>query len=113
MRIKVLGITCAFLATSLLSATPPSGTINPTAGSSVSWDGFPGPAIIPDALTLSSNADANCTDGSNCDVFTLKLAAGDYTGKRAHFQVTWTLPTDDYDVYVRAGSLNGPVVAKS
>jgi hypothetical protein len=113
MRIKVLGITCAFLATSLFSASPPSGTINPTAGSSVAWDGFPGPAVIPDALTLSSNADANCTDGSNCDVFTLKLAPGDWSGKRARFQVTWSIPTDDYDVYVRAGSLSGAVVAKS
>ena len=113
MKTKILLITCAFLAASSYGASPSTGTITPVAGSTVVWDGFPGPAFISDAITLSSNADANCTDGSNCDVFTLKLAPGDYTGKRAHFQVTWTLPTDDYDVYVRAGSLSGPVVSKS
>jgi len=62
---------------------------------------------------LSSNADASCTDGTNCDVFTLKIAPGDYTGKRARFSVTWTLPTDDFDVYVRANSLSGAVVSQS
>src|SRR5437899_2817946 len=111
MNIRRLGILTALILVAstrlLTAATPSSGTVTPVAGSTTAWDGFPGPAVIPDALTLSSNA------GTNCDVFTLKLAPGDYTGKRAHFQVTWSIPTDDYDVYVRAGSLSGSVVAKS
>ena len=96
----------------LLAATPSGGSISPTA-TSVSWNGFPGPAYQTEALTLASNADASCSDGTNCDVFTLTIAPGDYTGKRAHFAVTWTSPADDYDVYVHAGSLSGPVVSQS
>src|SRR2546430_3156866 len=76
-----------------VAATPSSGTISSSA-TSVSWNGFAGPGYQNEALTLSSNADASCTDGTNCDVFTLTIAPGDYTGKRAHFAVTWTSPGD-------------------
>ena len=96
----------------LIAATPNGGTISSTA-TSVTWSGFAGPAYQNEALTLSSNADQSCTDGTNCDVYTLTIAPGDYTGKRAHFSVTWTSPVDDYDVYVHAGSLSGAVVSQS
>jgi hypothetical protein len=97
----------------LLAATPSSGTIS-TSATSVAWDGFPGPAVSSDQLNQTSTGDVNCTDGTNCDAYTLKLAPGDYTGKRIHFSVTWTSPVDDYDVYVHAGAgYGGPIVSKS
>ena len=105
----VVFLLCAFPAS---AASPSSGTISSSAPS-VSWNGFAGPAYQNEALLLSSNADASCTDGTNCDVYTLTIAPGDYTGKRAHFAVTWTSPADDYDVYVHAGGLGGAVVSKS
>jgi len=111
-RISASCLFLLFCALPIVAATPAGGTIGASAAS-VSWNGFPGPAYQNEALTQSSNADASCTDGTNCDVYTLKLAAGDYTGKRLHFAVTWTLPTDDYDVYVHAASLSGAVVSKS
>src|SRR5438552_12466654 len=101
---------CTFPA---IAATPSSGTISPSA-TSVAWDGFPGPAISNDQLNQTSTGDANCTDGTNCDAYTLKLAPGDYTGKRIHFSVTWTSPADDYDVYVHAGAgYGGAIVSQS
>src|ERR1051326_9134334 len=99
-------------ASSAYAATPSSATISSSAPS-VSWSGFAGPAYQHEALQLASNADASSTDGTNCDVFTLKVAPGDYTGKRAKFSVTWTLPTDDFDVYVHANTLTGSVVSQS
>src|SRR6059058_3325650 len=95
------------------AATPNSGTLQPSTTSTASWDGFPGPAYMNDALTLSNTADSACTDGTNCDTYTLKLAPGDYTGLRVKFAVSWTLPTDDYDVYIHAGSNSGAVASKS
>jgi len=95
------------------AAAPTSGSLSPSAGSTAAWDGFPGPAYMNDALTLSSTGDSGCTDGTNCDTYTLKLAPGDYTGLRVKFAVTWTLPVDDYDVYVHAGNNSGAVASKS
>jgi len=94
------------------AATPSGGTLSMNS-STVTWQGFAGPAYQNEALTLSGNADLSCSDGTNCDVYTLTLAPGDYTGKRAHFSVTWTSPVDDYDVYVHAQSLTGAVVSSS
>src|SRR5436305_1655387 len=103
----------AFTLRPAFGATPSSGTLLPSAGSSASWDGFPGPAYSNDQVTQTSTGDVNCTDGTNCDTFTFKLAAGDYTGLRVKFAATWTLPTDDYDVYVHSGNNSGPLVSKS
>jgi hypothetical protein len=96
------------------AATPASGTLS-TGTPALSWDGFPGPAYMDDAVNPlgTSTGDAGCTDGKNCDTYTLHIAAGDYTGKRVHFSATWTNPADDYDVYVHPASNSGPVTAKS
>lgn len=107
IAVFALSLTPAF------AATPASGTLLPTAGSSASWDGFPGPAVSNDQINQTNTGDAGCTDGTNCDTFTLKLAPGNYTGLRVKFAATWTLPTDDYDVYVHSASNNGALVSKS
>ncbi len=106
ISLSVLTFTPAF------AASPSGGTIS-MSSPTVTWQGFPGPAYQNEALMLSGNADLSCTDGTNCDVYTLTLAPGDYTGKRAHFNVSWTSPVDDYDVYVHARTISGTTVAQS
>lgn len=117
-RIKFWASVLIFLAVSapaLFAATPASGTLS-LSSVSTSWNGFPGPAYMDDALNPigTSSADTNCTDGKNCDTFTVTVAPGDYSGKRVRFAITWTNPADDYDVYVHAASnTTGAVVSKS
>ena len=87
------------------AATPPSGTLSATSGP-IAWDG-------PTTGGTSPDGEATCVEGVNCDTFTLTIAPGDYTGKRVRFKVTWTLPTDDYDVYVHQATNDGPIVGSS
>jgi hypothetical protein len=111
LRLAIASI--VILSIPVFASTPSSGSVAATTGSTTAWDGFAGPAYSNDQLTQTSTADANCTDGTNCDTFTLKLAPGDYTGKRARVSITWTSPADDYDLYVHAGSNSGVLVTKS
>lgn len=93
-------------AASLQAANPTSGTLSLSSGP-VQWDGFSA------APATSQDNEASCQEGTNCDTFTLKLAPGDYAGKRLRFTVTWSNPLNDYDVYLHAGSNAGPVVKSS
>jgi hypothetical protein len=87
------------------AAVPASGTLSATSGA-IAWDG-------PTTGGASPDGEITCLDGTNCDTFTLKIAPGDYTGKRVRFKVTWTIQADDYDVYVHQGSTGGPIVGQS
>ena len=108
LPLKRAGLICVFgvFAASEIAeaATPPGGTLSLTSGP-VAWNGFPGPGVSPNEST--------CVDGTNCDTFTVTVAPGDYTGKRARFSVTWTNQFNDYDVDVHSGSNSGPVVGSS
>jgi hypothetical protein len=76
------------------AATPATGTLS--ASNDVAWDGF-------SALAAASpQGEDTCTNGTNCDTFTLKLAAADYRGKRVRYRISWTNQLNDYDVYVHA-----------
>jgi len=89
------------------ASSPTSGTLNPTAGASIAWNGTePGGASL-DAST--------CVDGVNCDVFTINLTgnAADYGNLKLAVQIAWKLGANDYDLYVHKGDLSGPVVASS
>lgn len=86
------------------AATPSSGTLSPTSGPVV-WNGFSATAAT------AINGEEDCVEGSNCDTFVLKLAPANYTGFRVRYNVSWTLPVNDYDVYVHAGALAGTVVS--
>jgi hypothetical protein len=86
------------------AATPASGTLSLTSAP-VSWDGFSSSAAA------SPDGEATCIDGTNCDIFTLTLAPGDYRGKRVRYKVTWTNQLNDYDVYVHRGAVTGPVLS--
>ncbi|OFW11780.1 MAG: hypothetical protein A3H96_27020 [Acidobacteria bacterium RIFCSPLOWO2_02_FULL_67_36] len=87
------------------AATPSGGTLSPSSAT-LTWDGFPGPAASPEGETT-------CLDGTTCDVYTFRVAAGDYTGKRVRFRISWQTSVNDYDVYVHQGTVSGPEVGRS
>jgi hypothetical protein len=88
----------------VVASTPASGTL--TSSAPLEWQGFPGPATSPDG-------ESTCIEATNCDTFTFTIAAGDYTGKRVRFRVTWTNEVNDYDVYVHQGTNDGAEVGRS
>jgi uncharacterized repeat protein (TIGR01451 family) len=89
------------------AATPPSGTIGPTATTPVTWDG-------PATGGASAN-ESTCTEGVNCDTFTLTVAGtpADWAGKLVAVRISWTVPANDYDLFIHQGSNSGPTVGTS
>jgi len=105
-RAGLFAVVAAFAATTLTrAAMPATGTLSATSGS-VSWGG-------PSTGGASPDGETTCIDGTTCDVFTLKIAPGDYTGQRVRFKISWGIQTNDYDVYVHQGSLDGPIAGQS
>jgi hypothetical protein len=84
----------------LRAASPSSGTL--AAGATAQWNGTAGVSTAP------AEGELTCVDGTNCDVYTLKIVPGNYLGKRVRFKVTWGSPTNDFDVYVHRQTLTGP-----
>src|SRR5690348_17429794 len=87
------------------AADPNSGSLAPTNGAAVSWNG---------ASTTGANLDeSTCVEGVTCDSFTLNLtgAATDYANLVLSIQIAWKVGANDYDLYVHKGDLSGPVVA--
>jgi len=88
------------------AATPTGGTLS--SSGALTWTGFNGPAAVPQAFVLGANV---CTEGTDCDFFQLKLAPGDYVGKRVRVQITWANELNDFDLYVHKDTKTGTVVA--
>lgn len=96
----VFAVICAFLAR---AALPPSTTFGPNSAP-VSWVGTaPGGA---------SAGEASCVDGVNCDTFQITVTGtpADWASKLIALTFNWTVPTTDYDFYIRKDSVTGPVV---
>lgn len=90
------------------ASNPSSGTLNPTVGSSLTWNGTaPGGA--------SPEGETTCLEGVNCDTFTLTVSGvpSDWSGKIIKVQIGWTLPASDYDFYIHKDSVAGPEVNRS
>jgi hypothetical protein len=85
------------------NASPSSGTLNPT-GPDVTWTGT--------AVGGASADESTCVEGVTCDTYTLTLSGepGDWQQKNARITFTWPNPVDDYDIFVRKGGPNGPLV---
>lgn len=86
------------------AANPSTATIAPTATTPVTWVG-----------TAPGGASANettCVDGVNCDVFILTATgtAADWANSIIALNFGWTLPANDYDFFIRKGSVTGPLV---
>jgi len=106
-------IAALFLVTGLLTpltmvqaASPTSGSVSPTVGSSTTWNGTsPGGA--------SPEGETTCVENVNCESFTLTVSEGDWTGKLVKVQINWLAIATDYDLYIHKGSATGPEIASS
>ncbi|MEY2562691.1 MAG: hypothetical protein QOH88_884 [Verrucomicrobiota bacterium] len=90
----------------LPAATPASGTLQPTPGTKLDWDGFP--ATLPAGGLAGEQA---CVDGTNCDVFTIHVggAKTDWAGKSIVIKITFPLG-DDADLYIHKNAKDGQAV---
>src|SRR5205085_10970855 len=83
-------------AVKVYAANPASGTIavtGPVAPFTGTWTGSA-------TGGSSANGESTCVEGTNCDTFRLTVAPGDYTGKQIAVKLQWTVPADDYDLYI-------------
>ena len=114
--VPVAGIAVSLLATLVLpvrAADPPAGTLDPTLGARLEWVGTAPGGVSPGPQL--GDHDGFCQDGVTCELFELELTGGvadwDSLAARLHFR--WEALATDYDVYVHAGSPDGPIVADS
>ena len=108
--IAALFIVTAFLTpiTLVQAANPTSGSLSPTSGTSVTWNGTsPGGA--------SPEGETTCVENVNCETYMLSLSGTptDWTGKVVKVRLDWLVPATDYDLYIRKDSVTGPEVARS
>jgi len=86
------------------AANPSTGTVGPT-GPVLPVNGrWTGTAT--GGATASSDpldGEAGCAEGTSCDTFTLTVLPGVYTGKVIHVDLSWTLPSNDYDLVIYKG----------
>lgn len=106
--IAALFLVSTFLAPLSLvrAASPTSGSVNSTAGSSATWNGTSTGGATPEG-------EATCVENVTCESFTLTVSEGDWTGKFIKVQINWLAIATDYDLYIHKGSLTGPEIAKS
>src|SRR5437899_1839149 len=90
------------------AANPASGTLNPVTGTSLSFDGNATGGSAP-------NGESTCVEGVNCDTYTLTVGGtpGAWAGKMIYIKIAWTVPANDYDLYVHKDSNTGPLVHTS
>ena len=86
------------------ASSPSSGTLGPA--TTTQWSGTAGVAAAPSGVVIEG--EQTCVDGTNCDVYTLKITPGAYVGKRVRFKLTWGNAANDFDVYVHRQTLAGP-----
>ncbi len=88
------------------AANPTSGSISPTSNV-LAWDGT--------AAGGTSNGEATCVEGVNCDTYTLTVSgdAAAWAGKSIRVVISWVVLASDYDLYVHKGSNAGPLVGSS
>ncbi|MFN2454053.1 MAG: Calx-beta domain-containing protein [Pyrinomonadaceae bacterium] len=90
------------------ASTPSSGTLSPTTGASVTWNGTA--SGVPPA-----GGEGSCEEGVNCDTYTLTLSGSpsDWTGKTVLVDIRSLNPGSDYDLVVHKDSNRGPIVGTS
>lgn len=81
------------------AAVPASGTLTDTVGNNAAWLGD---RVLP---ATAANGEPSCTTGNNmaanCDVYTLTVPAGTWTGKVIRIRFDWSIAANDYDMVVR------------
>ena len=88
------------------AANPGNGTISP-ASPPLIWNGT--------AVGGTSNGEATCVEGVNCDTFTLTVGGtpADWVGKSIQVSVSWVVLANDYDVYIHKTNNLGPIIDSS
>lgn len=102
----VLTATPLLLPTPALASDPQGATISST-----------GPAIsyVGTAVGTGCAEESTAVEGVNADTFVLTVqgSAASWKGKLLQIAINWTVPANDYDLYVHSGSNSGPVIASS
>ena len=108
--LRAVGISVVLIggAIAARAADPASGSVGSTLGSKVEFTGNATAGGAPEG-------EGDCVDGVNCDTFELTITGnpGDYVGKLVAIRIDWTLPTNDYDLVIHKGTVDGPVLASS
>lgn len=101
-----MSLACLVSVMRMRAANPTSGMIS-TSSPPLSWNGT--------ALGGTSNGEATCVEGANCDTFTLTVAGtpADWAGKTIQVDVSWVVLAHDYDLYIHKDSNAGPLVDSS
>jgi hypothetical protein len=88
---------------------PGSGTIHPTDSSALTWTGT---HVAPGFVV---NDESKCSEGVNCETFTLTVAGSpnDWIGKRVQVLLTWHDSANEYDIYIHQGSNSGKLVTSA
>ncbi|HEX8291626.1 MAG TPA: hypothetical protein VF570_07725, partial [Pyrinomonadaceae bacterium] len=89
-------------ASAVKAANPPSGSVGPTGPVTPAdgkWTGTAAGGASSDPL----DGEAGCAEGTTCDTFNLTVLPGVYSGKVIRIDVTWTLPSNDYDLVIYKG----------
>jgi hypothetical protein len=99
------------------AASPNSGTIT-LASAPLNWQGTAtAGGATGDPLLGQITSEEMCIEGTSCDTFMLTIAGtpADWINakKLVHVHLGWTIPIQDFDVYIHRGDLNGPIVANS
>ena len=111
MRSLAVLIIAACMLYAGIVVTPVAQAAAPTAGSI----GASGPTIAWTGSAVATGAanETVCQEGVNCDTFTLNVLPGDYTNKLISVKIEWTVPANDYDLYIHKDSNSGPIVGSS
>jgi len=84
---------------SVEAATPAAGSLTDTVGSTITWLGD------RTGSPPAANGEDSCTAGdataTNCDVFTLNIPPGNWSGKIIRVRFQWATVANDYDMVVR------------
>jgi hypothetical protein len=75
------------------------------ADSMLSWDGA--------GVGGASVGETTCVEGINCDTYALNVSSGSWAGKIIAIKITWTIPANDYDLYVHFDANNDGVLDSS
>jgi hypothetical protein len=78
------------------AATPPSGSIAPTGPVTPFTGSWTGTA----SGTGANATEPDCVEGVSCDTFRLTVLPGTWSAKIINAKIQWTVPANDYDVYI-------------
>ena len=105
---SLIAVALLAITTTTRAANPADGTVIPSTTTTVEWDGT--------AIGTGATDETSAIEGVNRDTFVLHVAAGDYTNKTIAVKVAWTVPANDYDLYIHkrnADGSDGDFVAES